>query len=358
MGQVFVTPVGSNGPTSLPTHFTTSSPTVSPAPTARSWLVGRATDHGVRNGDDIFDGLLTIGHDIGFTVKPNHTQVELYDHNCVTLKNSTGLAVYIGDLGSNIGYGAKFFYDIGIDKTKLGDNEGNFVTYLDTDLYGNSIGSICLCTRVSTYESETYSGMTEVFFRETNFIINFNMTQNSFDINSVAIDDNDPDGFNTDVSTAFRVNAYQCNQFVPVSTPHSISQDENVVICIEPFHPNGLDVVHISNFNLLISAGTINTSGYISYDAVSFGASGWDAQVLTNVQESGKIKMISAPVVASFFIQGKTSIDVTGNVFLELDASKEAPPMNSFFTATIGLELGVVEGGCFHSLLIRMQNLF
>lgn len=309
------------GPALPTSQNPTTSPTISLAPTTQNWSVGPALTT-VVEADNIFDGLLHVDHTLGISVKQNHTLTELYDYNCINKKNMTGLAMYILPHGGNIGFGSYYSYDIGVNQTLLGDDVGGFVTYTGDAFTGNAAGSARCCIRVSTFESETYDQWTQAFFRETNFILNFNMTDNKIELNNIVVSENDPDSFITRVDDEFKIDVYQCDNFTRVTTPLAIQQDDPIVVCLEPSHPDDLDVVHITNFNLAISGGTINTADYILYDAVTFGTTTWSVNILTNVRIQEKLIMVSAPVIAQFFISGKTSIDVTGNAFFEFDSAK------------------------------------
>ena len=187
------------------------------------------------------------------------------------------------------------------------------------------------------------------------------MTDNTFSLSNIQIQENDPDSFITDVDTDFSVLAYQCNNYVQTTT-HTLEQDENLVMCLKPFHPGGMaHVVHISNFNIKIFAGTSGTANYVEYNPVWFSTGGWNHDSLTSVSEQpdpADIIMISTPVIAQFFIQSHTSISVSGNCFLEFDSNKEA---KAPVFVGYGMQFGVVETaqeGCLVGLMRRIRGLF
>jgi len=266
--------------------------------------------------------------------------------------------MYIRPHGGNVGFGTFFSFDLGVNQTLLGGNVGGFIDYDGAPGVGNAVGSAKCCIRVSSYESDTFDSWTQAFFRETNYILKFNMTDNDVKLTNVVVSENDADTFTTQVEDEFFVEAYQCDNFARVTTPLAIQQNEQLIVCLKPSHPDNLDVVHITNFNLAISAGVINTDGYINYDAVTFGTTTWFTNTpLTTVKTQGKIIMIIAPVIAQFFIQGYTTIDVTGNAFLEFDSGKHAAPVSTFYRMTAGLDVEV-ETGCFSLLLKTVRAMF
>lgn len=131
--------------------------------------------------------------------------------------------------------------------------------------------------------------------------------------------------------------ACECDDaFNCLSTPQTISQDESLTLCLEPTSLGDSSVVEITNFNLRMADGTV------SYDPVSFGLLTWDADALTDVSlESGtnKIKII-APVIAQFFIEDSSSIDVNGNAFLEFASKTRRTTMSPY---GLNIMLGTVE---------------
>jgi len=246
---------------------------------------------------------------------------------------------------------ASFGYSVNISQSNIGDDTGGFVFPT-----GPSIGDVKFCTRVSTWE-----GSIEVAFRETNFILSYDLTNNNFALNNIQIEENDPDSFITDVDTDFSVIAYQCSNYLQ-TTSHTLQQDENLVICLEPSHPGGMaHVVHISNFNIKMYAGSAATGDYVEYNPVWFSTGGWTSDSLTAVSEQpdpADIIMISTPVIAQFFIQSHIQINVSGNCFLEFDSAKEA---RAPVFVGYDMQFAVVDGreeGCLVGLIRRIRGLF
>jgi len=222
---------------------------------------------------------------------------------------------------------------------------------------GPSTGDVKFCTRVSTYE-----GSIEVAFRETIFILSYNLTDNAFDLTNTQIQENNPDSFITDVDTDFSVLVYQCNNYVEITTPTALQQDENLVICLEPTHGGSMaHVVHISNFNVKIYAGSAATNDYVEYNPVWFSTNGWESNSITDVKEEpdpDDVIMISTPVIAQFFIQGHTTIKLSGNCFLEFDSAKEArAPVVAAYNMEFGV-IDIVEEGCMTALIRRIRSMF
>jgi hypothetical protein len=246
---------------------------------------------------------------------------------------------------------ASFGYSVNISQSNIGDDTGGFVFPT-----GPSTGDVKFCTRVSTWE-----GSIEVAFRETNFILSYDLTNNNFALNNIQIEENDPDSFITDVDTDFSVIAYQCSNYLQ-TTSHTLQQDENLVICLEPSHPGGMaHVVHISNFNIKMYAGSAATGDYVEYNPVWFSTGGWTSDSLTAVSEQpdpADIIMISTPVIAQFFIQSHIQINVSGNCFLEFDSAKEA---RAPVFVGYDMQFAVVDGreeGCLVGLIRRIRGLF
>jgi len=248
--------IGTLSPTPAPTSPLYPTTYITP------WLVG-PTSYSLNNGNNYFDGYLGLSNSIGFKANLNNVVVQLFDFNCQNKKehmNSTNSATIFAIDPSQV---QSFEYSVNVSQSNIGDDTGGFVVST-----GPSTGYIKFCTHVSTWE-----GSIEVVFRETNFILRYNLTNNTFAFNNIQIQKNDPDSFITEVDTDFSVNGYKCNNYMRVTTPNPLKQDESLVVCLEPTHAGSMaHVVHISNLNLKMFAGSPGNGNYIQYDPVWFGA--------------------------------------------------------------------------------------
>jgi len=332
-----------------------SSPT--PSPTMYSttfitpWLVGPTT-YSLNVGNNYFDGSLDLINPIGSSANLNNVAVQLFDFNCQNKKDNTNSTNAVTISSIDTSQVQSFGYSVNIDQSNIGDDTGGFVVST-----GPSTGDVKFCTRVSTWE-----GSIEVAFRETIFILSYKLTDNAFDLTNTQIQENDPDSFITDVDTDFSVLVYRCNNYVEITTPPALEQDENLVICLEPAHVGSMaHVVHISNFNLKVYAGSATTNDYVEYNPVWLSTNGWDSNSITDVKEKpdpDDVIMISTPVIAQFFIQGHTTIKLSGNCFLEFDSAKEArAPVIAAYDMELGVEMGA-EGGCFVGLMRKIRSFF
>lgn len=280
--------------------------------------------------------------------------VKLFDLNCENEKNKTGTSVVLIETdGPNLGQGDSFSYHLGLDQTKIGGNAGGLVTFTGVGSEGKSKGRIKFCTRVSSYESNI-----EVSFRESNFDIGFDLTNNIFSLGNVSIQENSPDTFQSNVQSSFQVAACQCKldfSCYSTGTNPTIQQDDSLTICLQPTGPNA-EVVHISNFNIIMSAGSY------TYSPVGLGPGSWNSDALTLVSTNGSddIVKIVTPVVAQFFIQGHDSLDVTGNAFLEYDSSKGETGQGPVYAGfRLSINMFVNNGtGCFQSLFKTIKGAF
>jgi len=338
-----------NSPTLSPTLSPTSSHTPSPTNNIKIWEVGPST-YSLEGGNNHYDGYLEVQNQIGSSVTKDVT-VQLFDYNCINgkdNKNSTN-AVTIFHVDPSP---STFDYSLNISQANIGDDTGGFVFST-----GPSTGDLKFCTRVSTWE-----GSVQVAFRETNFILRFNLALNMFSLYNIQIEENDSDSFVTEVNTTFSIDVYQCDNFVE-TTSHAIEQNENLVICLEPTHPDGkANVVHISNFNIKIFAGSSTSSNYVEYNPVWFSTSGWVNNAITTVSERPNVDniiMISTPVIAQFFVQDHTLIRVAGNCFLEFNSAKEhVAPQFVQYGIEVGLEGAMAGKGCLKSLISKAVKMF
>lgn len=297
-----------------------------------------------RSDPAILEGKVTVSNEIGHSVAAGNVQVELLDHECVQNKSITGLEVELFNTEYN-DTSLPFTYNIEVNRGLLSSSPGNFVNFTDATA-GDSVGNVLFCTRVSTFAS----GL-QVSFRESRFDLAFSLINNTFSLTNVDIDADDLDTFSTLVQDTFGVEICQCINFNCLTTSLVISQDESVVVCINPTALADASLVRITNFNLRITSA----GGSITYDPVSIGVSSWDPDPLTEVvPESGTGKlMITAPIVADFFLlTDDRTVDVNGNAFLEFQSAKrEAFNFASFrMSLPIDNDLKVDERGCLEKL--------
>jgi len=325
--------------------------TPSPTTYITQWLVG-PTSYSLNVGNNYFDGSLDLTNPIGPSANLNNVAVQLFDFNCQNKKDNTNSTNAVTISSIDTSQVQSFGYSVNIDQSNIGDDTGEFVVST-----GPSTGDVKFCTRVSTWE-----GSIEVAFRETVFALSYDLTNNTFALTNTQIQENDPDSFITDVDTDFSVLVYQCINYVKVTNPPALQQDENIVICLEPTHVGSMaHVVHISNFNVKVYAGSDTTNDYVEYNPVWFGTNGWNSNSLTDVKEKPDpedVIMISTPVIAQFFIQGHTTIKLSGNCFLEFDSVKEArASVITAYDMEFGVEMNA-EVGCFVGLMRKIRSFF
>lgn len=297
------------------------------------------------SGGNYFDGALAVTNAIGDSVSDD-VQVKLFHKDCVTEDTSGAGVVTIAVTDATP---ASFGYSVNIDQSLIGADSD----YSTCDGNANvwcSEGTIDFCTRVSTF-----SGSTEIFFRETIFQLAYTLTDNAISLDNVAISENTVDSFLTDVDTAFIVESCQCDsESQCITTPPDVNQDTSLVMCIYPEHEsdsNLNNIVTITNFDLTISGGSV------SYNPVAFGTSTWDPDTLTSVVPDNNTIKITTPITAQFFIQNVQTVSVGGNAFLEFMSAKGGAPMFGAYTLDIGLVAGP-EAGCLQGLVARFRALF
>jgi len=350
-------------------------PSVSPAPTLPPALGGATsaptafidpflvyvTEVAQNSGNNYFDGGLAVTNAIGFKITDDPT-VQLFDKDCVNLAAAGDLVSVSGETftdGSGATDQGTNAYTLNIDQAKIGADVATG-TYVECDITdpgsGCSIGNIKFCTRVSSFV-----GSVEVAFRETNFDLGFNLTDNVITLASVGIEENVPDSFITDVDTAYSVNACPCDDSFTCVSASAVAQDTPLVMCIHPLHADqenaAAENVKITNFNVNIKP-TGDTDP--NFDAVTFGTDSWVASELVSVEtddDDFKIK-ITTPIIAQFYIQNIATVDVTGNAFLEFVSGKGGAPIFGDIAMEVGLAgVGGYEYGCLSGLIQKFRAL-
>lgn len=315
------------------------SPSSSPVSLLQPWSIGESKITVV--GDNAFYGKLMVQNEIGSSVDLSNVVVELFDFNCENSKDSSSLEI---SLESNDFNSSPHQYNITIHLDRIGSSPGGFVQYA-TD--NQSIGSIKFCTRISTYYNDI-----QVRYRETNVDLNFDLTGNQFLLSNLKYDGMVIPEYASNVNLETEVKACQCDHnFACYSSNsmHAISQDENLVLCLEPTDASTLE---ISNFNLELSDGAF------MYRPVSLGSTTWQADSLTNVSSMGKRIKVSTPIVAHFFTQNNPSIDVSGSVQFIFGSSVEKAQSFASFELTIELNHEEQKDDCLKSIFRTVKSLF
>jgi len=339
------------------------SPTSSPTSFMETWTVGQVSlALGGGGTSNYFDDGLTVTQLVGAKVlSSDDVKILLMQKGCGSAPPTSSDPVSLGTTNfvpGSISTKTKgvVTYDIDIDVMKIGNVDSD---YLECNDFANStcgVGSIQFCTRASSYE-----GSLEVAFRETNFDLNFNLTDNEITLENMVIEENVPDSFITDVNTDFKVKACRCNlENDCVTTLGPVQQDTSLVICIYPWHPtSGLEqVVKITNFDLTMKP--LDSSNPVSFNAVQFGTDTWNPSSLVFVEPNNddfKIT-IAMPVIAEFYIQEVNTIVLEGNAFLEFNSLKNRGTAFGDFVMEVNLEVYGMQVGCLQTLLLQIREFF
>lgn len=308
------------------------------------WLIGDLSFEVNPSDNEIY-----VSHPVAGN--PDNMNVKLFDKNCINEVNDT--TVTIPDQGYNSSM-KSFSYDININVTEI-DSSSLVIIDNSTAGTGDSKGTMVFCTRVVT----VYTGKSfDVTFRETNFEMNFDLTNNNFtgfSLENITIEDKDADNFQTDVDTEFSVNAYLCDDtYSSIPSTTAYQQNEALKVCLTP----SSNFVEISNFEMQM----ISADGH-TYEPVSYGNQNYDADPLTTVVKdpsgSTDTLKVTTIIVANMFLGGGTSVDIVGNAFLKFKSSKSVRK-NGFTSFRLNVNIGddTSRGvGCFEALLQRAQTL-
>jgi len=324
-------------------------PTASPTPPTPNWMVGLTHTNIV--GTNAFFGKTEVQNGIGWSVPPSNVFVELYDFDCKNKKESSGLEV---TLETSEYISSPSIYDILIHTEKFEEAPGSFVTF--TPGTGASKGSVQFCTRVYTYSDDLDL---VVFSRDANFKYNFDLTVNEYVVSGLDNEEEDADEFESDLSSSFGVETCQCSSdFTCYSTDETptINQNDSLELCIkgtitDTNEDGDTSSIDISNFSVQLSAGDI------VYDAVMLGTDTWEENTLTLVTEEGDMKRISTPVLAQFFTEGHSNMNIGGQAFLNFVDSRGKAETVTSLSLVVGLSVND-KNGCFQRLIRGARSFF
>jgi len=326
--------------------------TPSPTPVISPWLVGPTSHTVIEDLSDGYNTMLHISNDIGVYVQPNSVVVDLFDENCVNEQNKTGLSVNIIEIdGPNLGSGDPFSYHIAFDNTKFGTNPGELIHFTGIGSEGNSKGSIKFCTRVTASELGV-----RVSFIETNFDVGFDLTNNTFLLDNVSVESNNPDDFTNNVDVELGVDACHCTEdFICYENGAgpSIGNNEYLSLCLQPTGSQS-GKVYISNFNLMLSAGSI------TYSPVSFGDGTWNPNLMTSTElnEEKNVLQILTIIISDFFILEDKDLKIMGNAFLHFNAKNEVYQQYAIFGTSAELKNYEQRASCFTQILQKVKKVF
>lgn len=276
--------------------------------------------------------------------------VNLFHFGCEIELNKTGLEVELSNVTEYV-QGGVYQWKIQVVQERLTENKGGLVNFTQTAAIEHKAkGVLSFCTRVSSWLYDLQVG-----FRENNYELSFDMTNNTFLITGVGVDDNPENLISTDLSNPFSLDACRCEDFNCVADTVSfdpIQQGGKLTICLIPIsEEEDSEVVEITNFNVQM---TDTATGSVNYDPVVFGEVSWSADALTLVEvdpDSSTI-MVELTVIAPFFIGAVEEIDVFGNAFLQFVSAKNKAP--SFYSFGLKFSLEPQEErnvGCIKELL-------
>lgn len=322
-----------------------ASPTPPPTTHIYPWQIHSTTAECI--SDNCFKNNFLVTNSVGTNITElSEIDLKLFTYDCQATSTDTTVSI-----DSESFVAPNFLYEIAFDTDAIGNVNADYVTCLGSDKSDCGVGEITFCTRVTTLE-----GSIEVFFLDTNFNFEFNLTDNNFTLTEIEIDPQEPDTFVTDIESPFEVRACQCEDF-NCTAKETIEQDDSLILCIEPFDPNGSDSVRITNFNLQVTAGDMGDADYVEYNPVWFSTDGYKSDALTLVKEdtASDTLMIVTPIIAPFFTRGHSSVNISGNAFLEFKVAKGANPVFSRYSMELELEIPG-EMGCFKYLLNRFTS--
>jgi hypothetical protein len=321
----------------------TSSPSLFITP----WMVGPSEIVSI----GFFEDPLVVTNPIG----PEADSVELllFEDDCETeIVGDDSSAVYVSGITLE---GGASSYSVTFDTGNFATNEG--IVEFSGD--GGSTGIVKFCTRVTSYEEELKAS-----FFESVFKLNFDMTDNEFELLGVGIEENEKDEIVTDLQSEFTVNACNgCEDFICSLDAQLVNQNEALTFCIYPSHSDMTvsATVEISNFDAIISAGDPEENNYVEFVSVSMGSTAWESSPITTVSENyfttGHIVSVSTPLLAEFFTSDFTQVNVNGNAFLEFIVAKAGRNELVSWGMVQPIATGVTSG-CIENLIKKVQDFF
>jgi len=176
----------------------------------------------------------------------------------------------------------------------------------------DAIGVLKFCVRTDGF-LEIDGTETSVSFRKDEINLSFDLSSNSFSVESISIKADNVQTSKTNVTTSYNVTAFRCDEdsFDAKKTNTPIQQNELVYICVKPHS----GPVFIESFSMGFYQGS---------STEKFKAVGIDGYVssLSYVSTAVKTKKVASRVISTFFNDEGTSFDVRGNAYLAFDSTR------------------------------------
>jgi len=236
-------------------------------------------------------------------------------------------------------------YDIEFITSNFANDSAGFVTS------EGSIGSVKFCVRATSYED-----VISVAFRDTEFVLTYDLRDLTYEVIDIEIDAEDPDvGLDTQLGDLFVIAACQCEEYA--CEDYAVEQNSPLVFCLwaETLDEEKAENVVVSNFNTRIFAGEGGDA--IEYMPVEIGTNTYNPNDLTVVTvDIDETVMISTILIAAFYSSGFPTVNIDGFVFLEFASASGARAFEEY-----GLEIDLVGAsqlGCIAALIERITGLF
>lgn len=155
-------------------------PTAAPTAHIVPWLIGD-TFIACKDSDCYGTGL-TVTNDVGSAInETSEIEEALFLKDCADARpNSASQFVNLGD--SDILFTQEFVYEVLFDQSVLDTDTGGFINCITESSGSCIIGTVEFCTRVTSYNNTV-----EKAFRETNFELEFDLTNSTFNFTDITV---------------------------------------------------------------------------------------------------------------------------------------------------------------------------
>ena len=314
------------------------------------WFVGE-TEITLINGENYLEGLVQVTNSIG--AEADAVTLELFNDDCETVQplNSTTSSIFIDESDATFA-DSVFTYEVEIVESNFVNDTGDYLTLEEDSQGGNSVGFVSFCTRVNSYEGDLI-----ISTRETIFNFDFNLTSNPFDLDSNITKPPVPPA-PTPSPPPYNVSICQCKEFE--CQPYSVEQYGSLSLCLQPNEPEQVEITNLAMSIYAGEAGNGTMGSFYSFDPVWYGNGTYESPSFVTIEknETTQILMVKTPMLAEFFIGAFTSVDISGNAWLEFiqneDGARAALDVNPGYNTEINLFIPKKTRGCFEQIWFNL----
>jgi len=251
----------------------------------------------------------------------DNIKVALYNKTCGEEVSADEQAIALGSKTEHFNYSHTF--ERYVQQVRINSKYFSESDLLTWGGFGESSGTLAFCAKAETLLG---SSNVSVAFVKSDISMSFNLTDNTFNVFENKISSNDIITSEQNITTEYGVLACTCTDSSDCDTSQDIIFKQNglINVCVYP-DSKSLPSTTISNFNMKFVQ-----NGEDVFTAVTMKPGGPTSTTsLSNIGGTSDRYRVASRLITTLFEGGKTSFNITGNVFLTFKTLRHLKTMQS-----------------------------